>query len=112
MLFPVCLFSCAACNATHKTQARGKKTAVRQREVDFLISFPIIQPRFEVYHAALLVQGKFQNLADLNARVRRVFSGKSVRLDVGALSMWWHESQGEIERGGGGVGGPWGVKGG
>lgn len=66
-----------------------------------------MQPRFEMYHAALLVQGKFQNLADLNARVRRVFSGKSVHLDVGALLMWWHESQGEIEGGGGG-GGPWG----
>lgn len=53
-------------------------------------------------HAAQLVQVKFRNLAHLNARVRRVFSGKSVRLDVGALLMWWHESQGEIEGGGGG----------
>lgn len=58
-----------------------------------------------MYHAALLVQVKFRNLADLNARVCRVFSGKSVRLDVGALLMWWHESQGEIEGGGGGGGG-------
>lgn len=57
-----------------------------------------------MYPTALLVQGKFLNLADLNARVRRVFSGKSVRLDVGALSMWWHESQGEIKGGGGGGG--------
>lgn len=73
MLFPVCLLSCAACNATHKTQVRGKETAVRQRKVDFPFFFSIIQPRFKMYHAALLVQGKFQNLADLNARVRRVF---------------------------------------